>query len=468
VSDKTTPSATRRLLRSFERFRVIISIVLCVLLTVAYFAIPKIEPQGDSEAPPHHWTQTMVSYVQDVTANTIPVFLLFVLSVWLLREVFEVQREQASAALVEDFIRAMEGESGRPKLDAIYQRRTAEEPLVSAAEKDLLIVQETGSLLTERCKLPLVSFLKRGGSVKLVVVETASAAGGLLAYRNANLKPDAIRRRALQFSAHIDDILGGVGVDAERFETRYLPYPVCSTSVTIDPNDERPGRAISLVRSAGFRVPFDDKLDVMVERTRSPVTFDHYRREFTNLFLAGSKILLLTGAPKSGKTSLVEELLRRHSSHPNIFWCLSRERLNSNGDRAGFEVTFTGQATGKVFATKNADGAYDIDIEIWDDIADRVTAAANSHNMLIIDEIGPIQLASTKFKAAVKAVIDNTSSTLVASIASDALGEDFIAWCKHHHRSSVMRLQRGVNFESHLTTLDLEVTTSLNHVRPEI
>jgi nucleoside-triphosphatase len=128
--------------------------------------------------------------------------------------------------------------------------------------------------------------------------------------------------------------------------------------------------------------------------------------------------ILLTGAKRVGKTTLLRELI---STLKPDFWVLSDELRNPAGERSGFAAeTSIGQ--GGQFAWKFSDhpgvimGNYQVDIEAIDRyFTDPIKAAFKPGALLVIDEIGRMEMLSPRFQALTKEIF-NQPLNLIATI----------------------------------------------------
>jgi nucleoside-triphosphatase len=123
---------------------------------------------------------------------------------------------------------------------------------------------------------------------------------------------------------------------------------------------------------------------------------------------------LLTGMPGTGKTSLIKEAISDMIGRAGGFYT---EEIRLKGVRQGFLlVTLEGESV--VLAHTNISsryrvGKYGVDIEGLDRVG--VTAlrkAAIQHQVLIIDEIGKMELFSDNFKNAALEMIDSGKKVL--------------------------------------------------------
>ncbi|HEY4674549.1 MAG TPA: NTPase [Candidatus Bathyarchaeia archaeon] len=125
------------------------------------------------------------------------------------------------------------------------------------------------------------------------------------------------------------------------------------------------------------------------------------------------RILLLTGMPGVGKTTVllktVEDLKARGYS---VGGMISRE-VRSGGNRVGFEILDLGSGRRGWLAHVNQPsgpqvGKYRVNLEDLNSIgAEAITSAITNNDVLAIDEIGPMELFSEKFREVVKKAVDS-------------------------------------------------------------
>lgn len=452
--------SAERLLKILDKFRGWVALVLVILLTVAYFVAAYFNK--DKPDQPLATKTVALSYFQDVIANTVPVFVLFVFSYWLFREIDEFRRRRESSLLAGSVADAVRQElDARPTADRFFSKRSSENVLIEQAERELMMVQETGSLIFEQCKDSLTHLLKRGGRIRLITVDSSPRSTGLLAYRNANLLRDGISKRASQLIDHLQDLLHACPGLEQNIEVRFCPYPVCSTTVIADREHNRTDKAKALVRLAGFRIPYNEKLDFHLSLNETPVTFLHYVKEFENLWKASSKIIFLTGEPRCGKTTLLAKLQHDISNLGSTYFCITRDTKDKDGNRTGFEAVTSADANPRQIATRDESGNYKPNIAVIDAIAAEIEAASKKCRLLIIDEIGPIQLQSAAFAKVMKQLIDVPSASVIAAVALDDSKHPLLKEFKAHFRPCLVRLEKGKNDQSILEQIRGEAESFL-------
>ncbi len=126
------------------------------------------------------------------------------------------------------------------------------------------------------------------------------------------------------------------------------------------------------------------------------------------------KVILLTGRPGSGKTTTIRRIVSRLTREVGGFYT---EEIREKGRRVGFRI-LTMDAQEGVMAhvdiqSPDRIGKYGVDLTVVDTLAVESLQQAKSENsLIIIDEIGPMELLSSKFKGEVLDVINGDSDVL--------------------------------------------------------
>ncbi len=146
------------------------------------------------------------------------------------------------------------------------------------------------------------------------------------------------------------------------------------------------------------------------------------------------RVLLLTGSPGVGKTTVlmkVVDSLRARSC--NVRGMVSRE-VRSGSVRVGFEVRdLTSGRTGWL-ARANAKarprvGRYRVDMADLELVGVKAIAdAVENSEVVVVDEIGPMELFSESFKEAVEKAVN--SAKLVVAVVHQKARDDVIDYVK--------------------------------------
>lgn len=135
-------------------------------------------------------------------------------------------------------------------------------------------------------------------------------------------------------------------------------------------------------------------------------------------------IILLTGKPGIGKSTALEAFLARGFSAP-VRWTLTREiRDPETGARVGFRaLNSAGEQrtiSHKTAITSDAViGEYRVDLEAVEAMFADALGAVAEGGLTVVDEIGPMQLLSQKFSAALEATMRSEADVIATIHASD-------------------------------------------------
>ncbi len=126
------------------------------------------------------------------------------------------------------------------------------------------------------------------------------------------------------------------------------------------------------------------------------------------------QVYLLTGKPGTGKTSLIKQAIAGMRGEAGGFYT---EEIRGGGVREGFRlVTLDGQET--ILAHVNIHsphrvGKYGVDIDSLDKVGvSALNQAAEECSLVVVDEIGKMELFSPKFREAVWQIINSGKKVL--------------------------------------------------------
>jgi nucleoside-triphosphatase len=153
-------------------------------------------------------------------------------------------------------------------------------------------------------------------------------------------------------------------------------------------------------------------------------------------------VLLLTGVPGVGKTTVMRKLERLLGGRP-IRGFVTDEIRSGRGERLGFQLETldgrTARLAGVGVRSKHSVGRYGVDVEALDSVA-VPSLALDERSVYLIDEIGRMECLSRAFVAAVTRLFDS-SCNVIATVAQRGTG--FIAEVKRHPRAELWEVTRA-------------------------
>ncbi len=122
-----------------------------------------------------------------------------------------------------------------------------------------------------------------------------------------------------------------------------------------------------------------------------------------------SQRVLLTGRPGSGKTTLIKRIL---NEVPQRFGGFYTEEIRDQGTRVGFKVVALGGGEAVFahvdFTTPERIGKYRLDLSALEAVGvNAIRKAVYGERLIVIDEIGPMEIRSAPFREAVVDALDS-------------------------------------------------------------
>ncbi len=142
--------------------------------------------------------------------------------------------------------------------------------------------------------------------------------------------------------------------------------------------------------------------------------------------------ILVTGRPGSGKTTLVVRLVERFAQRGFKTAGFVTEEIREGRDRIGFQVRDLGGDAGILahVAYKGGQrvGKYGVDVASFERIALRALEGGAGADVMIIDEIGRMELFSAAFRSTLKDLLDAPVPLLAtAHSGNDAFLADILS-----------------------------------------
>ena len=155
-----------------------------------------------------------------------------------------------------------------------------------------------------------------------------------------------------------------------------------------------------------------------------------------------ANVYLLTGSPGTGKTTVIRQAIAKSKTKAGGFYT---EEIKSGGTRQGFRiVTLDGQDAILAHVDSHSRyrvSKYGVDIQNLDNVGvAAINQAIEESDLIVIDEIGKMELFSPRFREAVLKAIDSGKKVLGTIMLSPHPFADDI---KRHPKVKIVQLTRA-------------------------
>lgn len=132
--------------------------------------------------------------------------------------------------------------------------------------------------------------------------------------------------------------------------------------------------------------------------------------------------LLLTGPPRVGKTTLIEKAIQELKNKYKLDGFITKE-IKERGERKGFEIVkIDGERkmlSHKEFKSQYVVGKYGVNLRNLEEIIDKIDF--KNCDILIVDEIGKMELLSKKFFIWINALLKKEKPRILGTIGEKVL-----------------------------------------------
>ena len=151
--------------------------------------------------------------------------------------------------------------------------------------------------------------------------------------------------------------------------------------------------------------------------------------------------VLLTGRPGVGKTTVVERLVERARENGAEVRGVFSPEMREGGERVGFEIADVSTGRSEVMAHVEYDdpsvGKYGVDASAVDAVA-REAIVAEDADLVVVDEVAPMETHSDAFVERVRAVLD--SDTPVVAVVQEERETGFVGSVKRRDDTKLARV----------------------------
>ena len=153
--------------------------------------------------------------------------------------------------------------------------------------------------------------------------------------------------------------------------------------------------------------------------------------------------IFISGMPKVGKTTLCRKIFENFKDKIKISGFLTEEK-NENNKRVGFEIVLLPSEKRFLFASKEkisniSYAGYYLNLSILEKIIEKVEKEIENSDLIIIDEIGKMEMKSYKFKSFIEKILEleiNLIATLHREFISNFKNFEII-WLKRENFDEV-------------------------------
>ncbi|MFB6131990.1 MAG: nucleoside-triphosphatase [Halanaeroarchaeum sp.] len=129
--------------------------------------------------------------------------------------------------------------------------------------------------------------------------------------------------------------------------------------------------------------------------------------------------VLITGPPRSGKTTVLERLVDRLRAEGLTLAGVWSPEVREGGNRVGFDIVDLASGERAVLARKEREkgpqvGSYRVDVPATEALCERAFEAVESADAVVIDEIAPMEVTTDAFTEGVRTALDSPTPVAAA------------------------------------------------------
>ncbi|KAM3964335.1 cancer-related nucleoside-triphosphatase homolog [Aphomia sociella] len=191
------------------------------------------------------------------------------------------------------------------------------------------------------------------------------------------------------------------------------------------------------------------------------------------------KYFILTGEPGAGKTTLIKKLTSIISGKGIKTQGFYTEEVRSNRIREGFDIVTLEGERGRLAREekllngfiKFRVGKYGVLLEEFEKVALPCLQLVDKTSLLVIDEIGKMEFFSASFKARIREIFSETSSSVVLATIPIRKSDTLIEKIRNHSNAKVWvvtKENRNKIHEDILKELEVVLRSELIQIQTNI
>jgi nucleoside-triphosphatase len=342
-----------------------------------------------------------------------------------------------------------------PSTDNLFLEKSDEGFLIKKATSEIVLIQETGSKIFKDYRGEITNLLNNGGTVRCIIVQGQDEnLINLMAFRNFDLYDIDLMKEQIHNGLEMIKLIQRNSKEhSKKLEIRFFPYPMDITGIFIDTKSKQ--NMSALVRLQGFKLKYEEKPTLKIYGLNSSRSFQLYCNQMENIWKFSTKCILLTGKPGVGKSTLLKKVVNKiEKLNKNKFTVQGfyTESIIKNNKRIGFKTITIDESKSDILTTREK-GNYILVKKTMDDLiipAMKEGIENPNTNLLIIDEIGPIQLQDKQFKVMIQRALNTHRISILGIIAQSNEDDDFIEEVLCNYRTSIVE----VNIENRDKLID--------------
>ena len=358
------------------------------------------------------WSGWSGVLIRGIAPEIMGTLLIYLAIDWLLRRQHELFSESAINQ-IGDKVAERVFSRNRLSFDDTLESSHKDTDVIRHATSDLWIARKTGRDFLKGARDELISHLRAGRSIKLVVTSPKSIGSTHLLFgRNDFVSSSPFSSMTTEATNMLRKIFNECREPQKMFELRYCPYALPATVVLSDPLEESRTSHLTY-RLSGFLTEMDQKREVNLETDQdaSPEVIKSIIKAYREVFYMSSKIVVLPfgqgvkealrammpefwGLPKQFVDPAVRYISAVDSDNVFIVW-FEEPRAGTTQPYVRFGSGNL-KATEKEYAVDDGDVKNRVSQDTFRELMIAWAEAVALRKLIIVGNIGPLQLGQVE------------------------------------------------------------------------